>query len=94
METYNDRDHDPNSSTERPMTHKDLYSLVRDSTTSLVFLGDDHMDMQETHDTIIPLKVPHAPILSPFETPTSRVGFPSTVGPSCVVGLWQRRMWS
>ena len=34
-----------------------------------------------------PIRVVHASVISPFETPTSRVGFPSTTGPSRAAGV-------
>lgn len=94
METNTDGNQDPNSPTEWPTIHDDLHSLVCDPTIGLFILGADHMNSHETHVTVTPLKVPHAPILSLFGTPTCRVGFFSTAGPSCIAGLWQRRMWS
>lgn len=94
METNTDGNQDPNSPTEWPTIHEDLHSLVCDPTIGLFILGADHMNSHETHVTVTPLKVPHAPILSLFGTPTCRVGFFSTAGPSCIAGLWQRRMWS
>ena len=39
------------------------------------------------HVNVTPIRVPHTPIFSPFESPTSRVGFPSTAGPSHDVGI-------
>ena len=45
------------------------------------------MDAQETHVNVTPIRVPQTPILSPFGTLTSQVGFPSTVGPSRAAGI-------
>ena len=87
IETDTDEDQDTNSPKERPTTHEDLHSLIREPTTNIFLLGTDHMDTQDTHVVVTPLKVPHAPVLSSFGTPTSRVGFPSTAGPSHVVGI-------
>lgn len=87
METNTDEDQDANSPKEQPTTHEDLHSLVRDPTTNLFLLGIDQMDTQETHVTVTPLKVPHAPVISCFGTPTSCVGFPSTASPSHVAGI-------
>ena len=84
LETDTDGDQDPSFPIELPTTQENLHSLVRDPVSNVFLLGTDHIDTQETDAT--PLKDTHAPILSSFGTPTSRVGFPSTAGLSSVLG--------
>ena len=79
-----DEDEDPNFPNEMPTTDED--NFVRDPTTTFFLLGIDHMDMQDTHAIDPPMRVIDAPLLSPIRTPTSRVGFPSTAGPSRAAG--------
>ena len=83
-----DGDQDPVSPREQPATQGHVHGLVRDPIHPHQFLlGEDHMDTEEPHADVTPIRVHHTPILSPFGTPTSRVGFPSTAGPSRAAGL-------
>ena len=84
MDSDADEDEDPNFPNELPTTNED--NFVRDPTTTIFLLGTDHMDTQDTHAIDPPMRVIDAPLLSPFGTPTSRVGFPSTAGPSRAAG--------
>jgi hypothetical protein len=55
-------------------------------------LGEDDMDAEEAQPNITPIRVHHTtPVLSPFGTPTSRVGLPSTAGPSRAARLMAER---
>lgn len=83
LDTDSEGDHDPSSLIKQPTIQENLHSLDRDPISNIFLLGTDYMDTQETQVTVTPLKVPHAPVISSFGTPTSRVGFSSTAGPSC-----------
>ena len=73
------------------MTHEDLYNLICDPTTRFFLLGVDHIDTHVTYIIFAPLEVPHAPNLSSFGAPTSRVGFPSTTSPSRVAKVMAKK---
>ena len=88
METDPEEDQDPTSPRAQPTRQEPLHGLVRDPINPSIFLlGADDIDAQETHVNVTPIRVPHTPIFSPFGTPTSRVGFPSTAGPSRAAGV-------
>ena len=83
LDTDSDGDQDPSSPVKQPTTQENLHSLDRDPISNIFLLGTDYMDTEETHVTVTPLRVP---VISSFGTPTSRVGFPSTAGPSSAPG--------
>ena len=88
METDADADQDPGSPREQPAQQEHSSGLVRDPNNQVQFLlGADYVETQEGHENVTPIRAVHTPVMSPFETPTSRVGFPSTAGSSRAAGL-------
>ena len=88
METDTDADQDHGSPREQPARKEHSDDLVGDPSNPVHFLiGADHIDTHGAHVSVTPIRMAHAPVISPFGTPTSRVGFPSTAGPFRVAGV-------
>jgi len=88
-----DGDEDPMSPRGQPARQEDLPDLVRHPVDRVAYLlGEDDKDAEEAQPNVTPIRVPHnTPILSPFGTPTSRVGLLSTAGPSRATRLMAER---
>ena len=87
VETESDDDQDPGSPREQHFQQEDTGGPSRDPSYPFAFLlGADHAETQGARANVTPIRVAQTPAASPFGTPTSRVGFPSTAGPSRVAG--------
>jgi len=88
-----DGDDDAMSPRGQPSRQEDLPDLARHPMDCVAYLlGEDDMDAKEAQPNVTPIRVPHTtPSQSPFGTPTSRVGLPSTAGPSRAARLMAER---
>ena len=88
-----DGDDDAMSPRGQPSRQEDLPGLARHPVDRVAYLlGEDDMDAEEAQPNVTPIRVPHTtPSQSPFGTPTSRVGLPSTAGPSRAARLMAER---
>ena len=88
METESDGDQEPNSPRDQPSQQEHTGGFFKDPANPIAFLlGADHGDTHGAHVNVTPIRVAQTLVASPFGTPTSRVGFPSTAGPSCAAGV-------